>query len=126
MAEELKLKAGPFKTVDISGMGGGYEEMCQRMLWRGVAHLAEAQPPIAMWKQAKSFENIYGVLITEGEDLKALEHSIIRDGDDVTGAMHQAVMGHLFYIHHHGQAAWLQEVRKAHPEDSSLEWEGEL
>ena len=100
--------------------------MCQRMLWRGVAHLAEVQPPTDMWKQAKSFENIYGILITDGEHLKALEKSIIKDSDDVTGAMHQAVMSHLSYIHHHGQDEWLGEVRKAHPEDQSLEWEGEL
>lgn len=23
------------KTLNISGMGSGYEDMCQRMLWRG-------------------------------------------------------------------------------------------
>ena len=123
--EQVKFKAGPFKTVDLSGLGGGYEDMCQRMLWRGVAHLAEAQPPTEMWKQAKSYKNIYGILSTEGDHLKALEKSIIKDGDDVTGAMHQTVMGHLAYIHHHGQEAWLEEVDNSRHEGFT-EWEGEL
>ena len=58
------------RTVDISGMGGGYEAMCQTMLWRGVLHLAEMKPPLEMWKQATEYQNIIGVMSTEGADLK--------------------------------------------------------
>ena len=99
--------------------------MCQKMLWRGVAYLAEVRPPLAMWEGAKTYENVYGVMVTEGHDLKALEEAIIKPGDDVTGAMHQAVMGHLAYIHAHGTEAWIDTVVQARGE-AAYEWEGEI
>ena len=114
------------ETISISGFGGGYEDMCQRMLWRGVAYLAERQPPVEMWAGAHAYENIYGVMSTEGEELKALEAAIIKDGDDVTGAMHQAVMSHLAYIHKHGVLEWLREAMNHREPESFFTWEGEL
>jgi len=114
------------RTCDISGMGGGYEGMCQRMLARGVAYLAEVQPPIEMWAKATEYQNIVGIMTVEGADLKGLEDAIIRKGDDCTGAMHQAVMGHLRYIHKHGHAKWLEEMSAARePADfSDYAWDG--
>ena len=109
-------------TVDISGMGGEYEAMCQTMLWRGVLHLAEVKPPFTMWSNATEYKNIYGVMDTRGDDLKALERSIIHKGDDVTGAMHQCVMGHLRKIHEVGIEKWLELVRE-HDSDRIYEVE---
>ena len=102
------------RTVDISGFGGGYEAMCQTLLWRGIAYLAEVKPPLEMWKDAKSYRGVYGILQTEGKDLTALEEAIIRPGDDVTRVMHQAVMEHLYAIHTNGLDGWLAEyIQKA-------------
>jgi hypothetical protein len=120
----VEVKAGPFETFDLSGFGGGYEDMCQRMLWRGVGWLAEAEPPVEMWSQAKSYAGVWGVVSTEGQNLKALEAAIIRPGDDVTGAMHQCVMGHLAFIHRNGIDAWREHMRQHR--DGSFEWEGVL
>jgi len=102
-------------TADLSGFGGGYEAMCQTMLWRGVLHLAEVRPSLEMWKGAKSYTNIYGLLFTEGVELKALEKSMLHPGDDATGAMHQCVMGHLRQIHEHGVDGWVALIRKRAP-----------
>lgn len=113
------------QTIDISGMGGGYEDQCQRMLWRGVAHLAEAKPPPKMWKQATTYQGIYGIMMTEGDALKALEAAIIQPGDDATGAMHQAVMSHLAYIHRHGVEQWLQDAQKQGGR-KVISWEGDI
>lgn len=113
------------ETYSISGFGGGYEDLCQKMLWRGVAHLEEHKPPLEMWKGAKTYNNVYGVLITEGDDLKALEEAIIKPEEDVTGAMHQAVMGHLFFIHQHGLDKWREELSKVRPE-GPFTWEGTI
>lgn len=96
------------------------------MLWRGVEYLAEAKPPIEMWKSAKSYENIYGVLSTEGDDLKGLEEAIIKKDDDVTGAMHQCVMGHLAYIHKNGTEQWLETLKEHRSEKDFFEWNGTL
>jgi hypothetical protein len=103
------------ETVDISGMGGGYEAECQRMLWRGVAYLHEIKPPLEMWKGATSYAGVYGVLSTDGADLKALEATVIPSGTDCTGAMHQAVMSHLCRIHEYGIDWWLAKVRERDP-----------
>jgi len=99
------------QTYDLSGMGGGYERQCQIMLWRGVQHLERVQPSVAMWDGATEYVGIYGVMVTDGAELKALEDAIIHKGDDVTGAMHQCVMGHLRFIHRNGLDKWAQELK---------------
>lgn len=114
------------RTFSISGFGGGYEDMCQRMLWRGVAYLAEAKPPVEMWQRASAYSGVYGVLRTEGDELKALERAVMKPGDDVTGAMHHAVMNHLHYIHEHGIEAWREELRKHRSPEDEFTWEGVL
>lgn len=115
------------ETFSISGFGRGYEDMCQRMLWRGVAYLAERKPSTSMWGQASSSPQIFGVMHTEGEDLKALEAAIIKPGEDVTGAMHHAVMRHLWFIHNNGIEKWREELapHRTEPGDA-FTWEGAL
>lgn len=113
------------RTVDISGFGGGYEDVCQRMLARGVAYLAEVKPPVEMWDRGlKQSPNIIGIAIAESDGVKALEDAMMAGEDDVTGAMHQAVLNHLAYIHKHGEDGWLAELQKHGREP--MEWEGEL
>lgn len=119
------MEAGPFQTIDISGMGGGYEDGCQRMLWRGVQYLAERKPPTAMWEGAKQNPQIVGVLLTEGDELKKLEQYILDGCSGASGAMHQAVMNHLAYIHQHGTEGWLKEAKRRDSE-RLREWGGDL
>lgn len=114
------------ETFSLSGFGGTYEDMCQRMLWRGVAYLAEVKPDPEMWSGAQTYANVYGVMVTEGAELKALEAAILKPGDDATGAMHQCVMGHLAYIHRNGLDEWRTELTKHRTEDKMFVWEGEL
>jgi hypothetical protein len=103
------------RTVIISGFGGGYEETCQRMLWKGVAYLSEAQPPLSIWAQVQGYEGVFGLLSTEAAGITALE----------AAAMHQAVMGHLYQIHQHGLDWWLNHFCERDP-DRVVDWEGEL
>ena len=112
-------------TCDISGFGrdGDYEACCQRMLWRGVAYLAEVQPPVSIWDQSRNYA--YGVMHVEGTAIKALETAVMVGEDDVTGAQHQAVMNHLAYIHNHGVDGWLDAIRERRS-DAVYEWEGEI
>jgi hypothetical protein len=113
------------RTVIISGFGGGYEDTCQRMLWKGVAYLSEAQPPLSIWAQVHAYEGVFGLLSTEGEGIRALEAAAMAGEDDVTGAIRQAVMGHLYAIHQHGVDGWLDHIRERDP-DRVVDWEGEL
>lgn len=100
--------------------------MCQKMLWRGVAHLAEVNPPVEMWEHAKTYPGIYGVMSTEGQHLKDLEAAILHEGEDATGAMHHAVMSHLAYIHKYGVDAWLKEAEKHLKPEGFFQWNGDL
>jgi hypothetical protein len=106
--EEMK-----FLSSEISGMGGSYEEGCQLMLYLGLQWIKDK--PLDIWKGTYSYKNIYGVLFT-GNGLKELEDIWDKDPflDEYgyTGAMHQAVMGHLAYIHKHSFKQWLDEKEK--------------
>lgn len=113
-------------TASISGFGGGYEDTCQRMLWKGVAYLAEVRPLLSIWDKVASYEGVYGILRTEGDGIKALEAAVMAGEDDVTGAMHQAVMSHLHQIHKNGVDWWLAHLREHSGDDRIFEWEGEL
>lgn len=115
------------ETFELSGFGGGYEDMCQRMLWRGVGYLSEVRPPVEMWDSATEFRDIYGVMVTDGAALKAIEAAIIKPGEDCTGAMHQCVMGHLRFIHKNGIERWREELAPVRLEPGeAFTWEGSL
>lgn len=112
MAEDIK------GLYDISGMGGGYEEACQKMLQAGYDWLVDRREKARMEKgtslnlQTSGFKGVYGIIEPESEDAKELSKAVTDAVDDCTGAMHQAVMGHLFYINKHGIEAWKKEVSK--------------
>ena len=94
------------KISDISGMGGGYEATCQEMLQKGFEWLETN-------KKAKlkghTYHNIYGIFEPDSKDAKELSDVITKD-TDCTGAMHQAVMSHLFYIWKNGLENWKKEI----------------
>lgn len=103
------MKVARIKSLDISGMGGRYEAACQGMLRNGIEFIRGK--PLSIWKGTHSYKNIYGILITESPELKKLEKIWIEKYEP-SGAMHQAVMSHLRYIHEHGYEAWLELGKK--------------
>lgn len=95
---------------DISGFGrtSGYEHGCQTMLQAGVDWLRNKKK---VNLKVKTYKNIYGVLEPKSKDAKELSKVICKAVDnDCTGAMHQAVMGHLFFITNKGLEKWKEEV----------------
>lgn len=100
----------PFETVNISDMGGGYERACQLMLRAGIKYLEE-HPDFHF--DYFTYPNIYGVAWTETPWGKELDKVLIDAiGGDCTGAMHQAVITTLIYIHKHGYEKWLKNATK--------------
>jgi len=96
---------------EISGFGGGYEDCCQAMLEAGVKWLNENTARRDM--QAHGFKSIYGALIVDSDDAKAMEKAVIDAADgEATGAMHQAVMQRLFFIAKNGWDKYCEELRK--------------
>lgn len=106
MAENIK------KITEISGFGKDtdYEEACQTMLQAGYEWLVQHGKEADL--KANTIKNAYGILIPKSEDAKALSEAIAKVVPDCSGAMHQAVMGHLFAINRVGLTAWKKEVTK--------------
>jgi len=93
------------KRVDISGFGGAYENACQRMLTIGLEWIKDK--PIDIWKEVWGYKNIFGMMHTP-EEFRDLEEKWIKEVAP-SGAMHQAVLSHLYYIHKFGYDAWLEK-----------------
>jgi hypothetical protein len=110
------------KTMDISGMGGGYEFECQKMFHAGLAFLAK-NPGLKY--DFKTFENVYGIISPESDDAKKLEEAVLAATDDCTGAMMQAVIGNLLYVAKHGYDKMIKEVSKKEP-DRIYEFDGSI
>ena len=97
------------KSIEIGGISSSYEAACQKMLFLGLRYLEDK--PNFDWNSYRAYRGIYGVCIAESAESKALDEAIC-GGVDSTGAMHQAVISHLSYIHQHGHEAWLEEAQK--------------
>lgn len=109
------------KTIDISGMGGGYEHVCQRMLANGRKYLAE-HPDFSKELGYRQYEGVTGICLATTIGAKNFNQIIMFGIEDATGAMHQAVVGHLLYIAKNGEEKWL-EIFKDDP-DRIYEWDG--
>lgn len=97
------------KTIDISGFGGSYEAGCQKMLLQGLRFLDNY--PNFDWSGYYSYKNIYGICEATSDEAKALDDAICQ-GVEPSGAMHQAVVSHLTYIHKHSYKTWLTKAKK--------------
>ena len=123
------------KTADISGFGGGYEATCQQMLLNGLAFLKE-HPDVEL--AYKVYQNIYGIASPQTSAAFEMDKAITSGIEDATGAMHQAVVGHLLYIHGHGYESWLaahdpkdiyettEEQLRAEQDAAAAEWKAKL
>lgn len=105
-----------FETGNISGMGGGYERCVQLALRAGVKWLRE-HPDFKF--RIKIYKDIYGIAridtmgVAEYEKLaKELDGVLLKAADnDLTGAMHQAIITHLSFIHQHSEEKWLSKFK---------------
>lgn len=107
------------RTFDLTGFGGGYESVCQKMVWNGVRFLVANRMELA--PTYKEFKNIYGVAIAEGQDAEDLDKAIMAGVDDATGAMHQCAVGHIRYIAENGYSKWFEMMKEAREKDGEKE-----
>lgn len=92
---------------EISGFGGGYENMCQNMLEAGVIWLEQHKNADL---KGHTYKNVFGLFNADSEDAKALEIAVLVPTDgEATGAMVHAVMSRLFYIAKNGWNAYCKE-----------------
>ena len=94
---------------EISGFGGGYEKTCRKMVLAGVEWL-EKNPTAN--PQFHGFNGIYGVIIGDNQDAKNLTAAVLKGGgDDITGAMHQAAISHIFAVKRHGWPEYCRQMK---------------
>lgn len=98
------------KTIDISGMGEGYEATCQSMLIAGIQWLNKH--PDFTSEGYKTYKNVTGIMLPPETQLaKELDDVLLKASqNDMTCAQHQAVISHLAYIKAHGYEQWLKDA----------------
>jgi hypothetical protein len=101
---------------EISGFGGGYEAACRAMVKAGLKFWDKMEdrkydgPPFD--PRFRGMKNVYGILDETNEDAEALTKAVVAAAPDCTGAMHQAVMGHIFAVRRMGWEAYVVEMSK--------------
>ena len=106
MSERYEFEGG---MGEISGLGGDYEEDCRKMLKVGLEYWDSHSN---LNPKFMGYEDIYGIISEENEDAKALSKAVVDAVEDCTGAMHQAVIGTIFWVHKNGWDEYVKEMKK--------------
>lgn len=90
---------------EISGFGldTGYEKACRAMVVAGIEWLTahpDADPKF------HGFKGVYGYIVEDNDDAKALTQAVLKACPDCSGAMMQAVINHVFYARKNGVEAY--------------------
>ncbi len=98
---------------EISGFGKNtsYEKGCQKMLQAGFEWIEKNKKKKTKLK-GHSYKHIYGIFELDTKEARELSKVIVKAEPECTGAMHQAVMQHLFFIAKEGLEKWKEEVTK--------------
>jgi hypothetical protein len=95
---------------EISGLGGGYESGCRKMVVAGLEWL-DAHPEAVISYQ--EYKHIYGMTANESPDCEAMQSHMNKAIDnEATGAMMQACTGHVMYAHKNGWDKYVSELEK--------------
>lgn len=104
---KYEFKAG---MAEISGFGGTYEEMCQKMVIAGLEWLDSN--PIAD-PLFSGYKNVFGLVNEDNADAKALSKAVIEPAKDfATGAMHHAAIATIMWIRAHSWDEYVKEMSK--------------
>ncbi len=96
---------------EISGFGGGYEQVCRKMLAAGLKWLDEHPDSDPQFRGCR---NLYGVIFKDNDDAKTLSKVVVDAADgDCTGAMHQAVISHCLWIRQNGWDAYVKQMSRS-------------
>ena len=94
---------------EISGFGGGYEEVCRRLVINGTTWLDE-NPEANL--EFKGYQGVYGIIEADSKDATSLHTAMTEGEDDVTGAMMHACTHHVLAIKEHGWDDYVSKMSK--------------
>lgn len=95
------------KCREISGFGGSYEERCRALVIAGLEWY-DANPnakPVF-----KTYEKVFGLILEENDDAKAMCKAMEKVSDDLTGAMMHAAHEHIRYARQNGWSKYIEEM----------------
>ena len=98
---------------EISGFGGYYEKACQIMLDAGLQWFdshPNADPKF------KGVANVFGIILEDNEDAKALSRVVIHAIPDCSGAMHQATISAILWIRKNGWEKYIEAMSRKNDE----------
>ena len=93
---------------EISGLGGSYEDVCRKMVKAGMEWFDERPEACP---QFSGYEGVYGMISIDNKDAEMLSEAVTSSAGDCTGAMHQATIGHILYIHKVGWDTYVEEMK---------------
>jgi len=99
----------PEGCKEISGFGGEYEQECRRMVIAGMKwfdRFPNASP------RFKTYKNIYGIVVEEGNQKHRLTDAILDESPDCSGAMMQASISHCLFASKNGWDKYIREMQK--------------
>ena len=100
---------------EISGMGGGYEEACRKMVIAGMEWLDEHPGADISYKE---YKNIYGITTGESDDCKAMQkHMNEAIDNEASGAMMQACSSHILAAKKMGWDGYVAKMNELHAAD---------
>jgi hypothetical protein len=109
MKTEQKSKYNYTESMcEISGFGGGYEMTCRNMVIAGLEWL-DSHPEAKI--SYGEYKNVYGLTTNESPDCKILQDEMLKaSGNDCTGAMMQACLGHVMYAYKNGWGKYVEKM----------------
>jgi len=120
-------------------MDGGYENDCQKMLWTGIQYLSKVDQPEKLLQGTHGISAVagknnmlgleegtpvvfYGICFTP-ESFKECSDLIHKVAPGCTGAMYQAVVGHLRFIAKNGLQKWHEELKAYREKEQPLDFD---
>jgi hypothetical protein len=95
---------------EISGFGGGYEDMCRKMVIRGMEWFDENPSANPKFKQ---YENVFGIINEENPAAKSLTDAMLEaSANDCTAGMMQASVNHTLFAAKNGWEKYIEEMTK--------------
>lgn len=106
----------------MSGMGRGYEDGIQKMVWTGFKWLQGK--PKDIFSGTQTYENVYGICETP-KSLDDMRKILLEVNPGCSGAQYQCAISHLKYLHENGYDKWYDEMRTARTKEDQYDFDME-
>lgn len=86
-------------SIELGGLGPGYEQAIQEMLFDVFSHLTEEKIPFASLVDGKKFSDAYGKIC-----------DVVAEGKGLSGAQYGAAKGVAYQFHRYGYKEMMEKV----------------